>query len=68
MVQQDANWKLEQLDFDRDSGAHHPGNSAPLMNATDPDLSKFTGARRQTDSVSWLGRPGCAAAQYHSLL
>jgi hypothetical protein len=40
MVQQDANWKLEQLDFDRDA-PRIIQQFGPLMNATDPDLSKF---------------------------
>ncbi|HEY0747003.1 MAG TPA: tannase/feruloyl esterase family alpha/beta hydrolase [Steroidobacteraceae bacterium] len=40
MVQQDPNWKLEQLDFDRDA-PRIIQQFGPLMNATDPDLSKF---------------------------
>ena len=40
MVQQDANWKIEQFDFDRDA-PRIIQQFGPLMNATDPDLSKF---------------------------
>jgi feruloyl esterase len=40
MVQQDANWKIEQFDFDRDA-PRIIKQFGPLMNATDPNLSKF---------------------------
>jgi hypothetical protein len=40
MVQQDANWKIEQLDLDRDA-PRIIQRFGPLMNATDPNLSKF---------------------------
>jgi feruloyl esterase len=40
MVRQDPNWKVEQLDFDRDVPAIIE-KYGPLMNATNPDLSRF---------------------------
>jgi Tannase and feruloyl esterase len=40
MVQQDANWKIDQFDLDREA-PRIIEKFAPLMNATDADLSKF---------------------------
>jgi len=40
MVQQDANWKIGQFDFDRDA-PRIIQQFGPMMNATDADLSKF---------------------------